>query len=127
LEVEREEGGGGDSDGEGEEVLVHDEARVESTEERREDDKDIQNLEDKDDNYAILARNNMYRANDPGMRLNEPPPEWVPTWPKLDQRVTNVILCRLSWQLVGVYIHPQDRKGPIQAPLPVDRRRPCST
>jgi hypothetical protein len=77
-EKEKEQGDGGDSDEEGEEILIHDEARIESAEERTEAANDNQNLEDKDDNAIILARNNMNMAVDPRMRLPEPPPERVP-------------------------------------------------
>jgi hypothetical protein len=85
LERERELGDGGDSDEEGEEILIHYEARVESAEERREATDDNNSLEDKDDNAAILARNNMNMSVDPRMRLPEPPPEWVPPLPKVDK------------------------------------------
>jgi hypothetical protein len=85
LEGERELGYGGDSDKEGEEVLIHDQARLESAEECREATNDNDNLEDKDDNTVILARNNMNMAVDPRMRLPEPSPEWVPPWPKVEK------------------------------------------
>jgi hypothetical protein len=74
LEGEREEGYGGNSDEEGEEVLIHDEARVKSTEERRDADGGNQNFEDKDEKAVFLARNNMHMAVDPRMRFPEPPP-----------------------------------------------------
>jgi hypothetical protein len=85
LEGERELGDGGDYDKEGEEVLIHDEAKVESTEERHEATDANHNLEDKDDNAVILARNNTNMAVDPRMRLPEPLPEWVPPLPKVDK------------------------------------------
>jgi hypothetical protein len=66
-------------------MLIHDEARVDSTEERREAADDNDNLENKDDNAIILARNNTHMPVDPWMRLPELPPEWVPTLPKLDK------------------------------------------
>jgi hypothetical protein len=75
LEGEREEDDGGDSDEEGEKVLIHDEARVQSTEERCEAADDSESLEDKDDNAIVFARNNVHMTVDPGMRLPEPPPE----------------------------------------------------
>jgi hypothetical protein len=85
LEGEREQVDGGDSDEEGEEILIHGEASIESAEERNEAADDNKKLEDKDDNGIILARNNMSMSVDPRMRLPEPPPEWVPPLPKLDK------------------------------------------
>jgi hypothetical protein len=67
LEGEREQGDGGDSDEEGEEILIHDEARIESAEERHDAADDNDNLEDKDDNAIILAKKNMSMAVDPRM------------------------------------------------------------
>jgi hypothetical protein len=66
-------------------ILIHDEARVESTKERREADDDNQNLEEKGENAFILARNNMHVAVDPTTRLPEPQPEWVSPLSKLDK------------------------------------------
>jgi hypothetical protein len=65
-------------------VLIHDDARVESAEDRRESADDNDNLEDKDDNAIVIARNNMHMAVDPRMRLPEPPLDYVPPLPKLD-------------------------------------------
>jgi hypothetical protein len=85
LEGEREQGDGGDSDEEGEEVIIHDEARVESTDDNYEADNDHHNLEDNDDNAVVLARNNMHITVYPRMRLSQPPFEWVSPLPKLDK------------------------------------------
>jgi hypothetical protein len=85
LEGEREQGDGGYSDEEGEGLLIHDQARIDSAEERNGAANDNENLEDKDYNAIILARNNMSMAVDPPMRLPEPPPELVPPLPKLDK------------------------------------------
>jgi hypothetical protein len=68
-------------DEEGEEILIHDEARIEYAEERNEATQDNENLEEKDNNAIILARNNMRMTVDPRMRLSEP--SGCPHCPKL--------------------------------------------
>jgi hypothetical protein len=78
FEGEWKEGYGGNSDKGGENVLIHDDARVKSTEERHDANDDNQNFEDKDENAFAIARNNMHMAVDPKARLPEPPPQWVP-------------------------------------------------
>jgi hypothetical protein len=85
LEGEIEQGDAGDSDEEGEEISIHDEASIKSAEERNEASQDNENLEYKDDNATTLPRNNMIMAVYPRMRLPEPPLEWVPPFPKLDK------------------------------------------
>jgi hypothetical protein len=77
LEGEMEEGDGGDSEEEGEEVLIHDEARVESAEERCDAADDNDSLEYKDDSAIVLARSNMHMAVDTQMRVPGPPLECV--------------------------------------------------
>jgi hypothetical protein len=80
-----EQGDGGNSDKEGEEIIIHDEARIKSAEEHNEAADDNEKLEDKDDNAIILARNNIIMEVDRRMRLPEPPPECVPPLSRLDK------------------------------------------
>jgi hypothetical protein len=63
--------------------MINDEGRVESAEDRRGVEEDNHSLEDKDENVIILAKNNMHMVVDPRMKLPEPPPEWVPSLPKV--------------------------------------------
>jgi hypothetical protein len=58
IEEAREEGDGGDSDVEGDEVLIHDEAMQEAEQDLQEAQDDNETLEYKDANSIIMARNN---------------------------------------------------------------------
>jgi hypothetical protein len=85
IEEAREEGDGGDSDEEGDEVLLHDEARLEVEQDLQEAQDDNEALEDKDANSIIMARNNPQMVVDPLVKLPSPPDTWVPPLPKVDE------------------------------------------
>jgi hypothetical protein len=58
IEEARGEGDGGDSDVEGDEVLLHNEAMQEAEQDLQEAQDDNETLEDKDANSIIMALNN---------------------------------------------------------------------
>jgi hypothetical protein len=85
IEESREEGDGGDSDVEGDEVLIHDEAMQEAEQYLQEAQDDNETLEDKDANSIIMARNNQRMSVDPLIKLPSPPDTWLPPLPKVDK------------------------------------------
>jgi hypothetical protein len=88
IEEAREKGDGGDSDVEGDEVLLHDEAMQEEEQDLQEAQDDNETVEYKDANSFIMTRNNQRVAVDPLIKLPSPPDTWLPPLPKVDKGET---------------------------------------
>jgi hypothetical protein len=85
IEEAREEGDGDDSDEEADEVLLHDEARLEVEQDLQEAQDDNEALEDKDSNSIIMIHNNPRMAIDPLINLPPPPDTCPPPPPTVDK------------------------------------------
>jgi hypothetical protein len=85
IEEAREKGDGGDSDVEGDEVLIHDEVIQEAEQDLQEAQDDNETLEYKDANSIIMARKNQQMTVDPVIKLPSPPYTWLPPLPKVDK------------------------------------------
>jgi hypothetical protein len=85
IEEARGGGGGGDSDIEGDDVLLHDEAMQETKQDLQEAQDDNETLEDKDANSIIMARNNPRMAVNPLIKRLSPPDTWLSPLPKVNK------------------------------------------
>jgi hypothetical protein len=76
IEEARDEGDGGNSDLEGDEVLLHDEARLEVEQDLQETQDDNKTLEDKDSKSIIVNTSGKAGAQIPQLPLGDNSPPW---------------------------------------------------